>query len=318
MKNLTLAKNKILKAKTIVIAGHINPDGDSIGSLLSLGCGLKKLHKRVYMISCDGVPKRYRFLPGADRVLKKITIKPDLGIAVDCGSNEILGDNFKSLEKAKEILVIDHHEFRRPFGDVRLVDPNAASVGEIVYKLLRHMGVNVTKDIAENILTSIIVETNSFKLPNVRPETFSICSKLVDKGMDYYKLVDNVYWSKNRASVLLTGICLSRCKFLLNNKIAWSVVRHKDFDRAGGKDEDVDAVADEIRSIKGVKIVVLFRENSGNKLRVSLRSKDKINVASVAEAFGGGGHYDIAGCSIPNNSKSIRKLLKLTQELFKE
>lgn len=316
MNNLEKAKQKILQAKTIAISGHINPDGDSIGALLSLGLGLKKLGKRVYMISIDGLPKRYKLLPGAGRILKKIDKPLDLAIAVDCGSEELLGKTLDVFKKAKDILEIDHHEFRKPFGTLSLVDNNAAAVGEVIYMLLKELNIAITKDIAQNILTSIIVETNSFRLPSVRPYTFDICSELVKNGVNFYKLVDMVFWSESRETAILTGICLSRCKFIKNSRIVWSIVRKKDFDSARGKDEDVDAVADRMRSIKGVEIVVLFREKKHNKLRVSLRSKGKINVAKVAEYYNGGGHYDVAGCFIPNNSKSIKKLLFLTQQLL--
>lgn len=316
MQGFNRARKKILEAKDIVIASHINPDGDSIGSLLSLGLGIEKLGKRVYMICQDDIPKRYDFLPGANRIIKKVKKRCDLAIAVDCSNKEILGKTYNIFKRARCILAIDHHEFRRPFGNIRLIDVKAAAVGELIYTLLDKLGVDITSRIAQNILTSIIVETNSFKLPNIRSFTFDVCAELMKKNIDFYHLADKVYWSITRESTVLSGICLSRCKFLKNGKIAWSIVRKKDFYKTKGKDEDVDAVANQIRSIKGVKIAVLFREKDKKQLRVSLRSKGKINVASVTEAYGGGGHFDIAGCYIPNNSKSVRKFLNLTKNLL--
>ena len=309
-------KNKILKAKNIIISGHVNPDGDSIGSLLSLGLGLEKLGKNVYMVSVDGVPKRYRFLPGAGRIKRHIDKPVDLAIAVDCSNKEILGPTYKIFKNAKDILDIDHHEFKRPFGNLFLVDYKAAAVAELVYLLLGELKIDIDKDIAEDLLTSIIVETNSFRLPSVRPLTFEICKELLKKGVDFYKLVDMVFWSRTKESAILTGICLTRCKFIEGNRLAWSIIRKKDFDLIRGEDEDIDGAADEIRSIQGVEIVVLFREKSDKSLRVSLRSKDKINVASIAEYYKGGGHFDIAGCSIPNNQKSIRELLDMAKGLL--
>lgn len=136
------------------------------------------------------------------------------------------------------------------------------------------------------------------------------------RGVNFYKLVDMVFWSRSKESAILSGICLSRCKFTDNSRITWSVVTKKDFDLVKGKTEDVDAVADEMRSIQGVEIAALFRQESKNSLRVSLRSKDRINIASIAEYYGGGGHFDVAGCSIPNNRKSIRELLIRAQRLL--
>lgn len=314
MNNLKAIAGKILKAKNILISGHINPDGDSIGSLLSLGLGLEKLGLRVYMLSIDGVPKRYLLLPGAKRIIKKFKKPVDLAISVDCGDRELLGKAFDIFKKAKLILEIDHHEFRKPFGDILYVDKKAGSVGEIIYILLKELGVKMDRDIAENLLTSIVVETNSFRLPNVRPLTFEICAEMIKLGVDFHKLVEMVFWNETMESAVLGGICLGRCKFIQGGRIAWSIVRKKDFNLAKGKDEDVDAVCDEMRSIKGVDIAILFREKSKKTLRVSLRSKGKINIAKIAEHYGGGGHFDVAGCHISNNPRTIKELLDMAKK----
>ena len=167
----------------------------------------------------------------------------------------------------------------------------------------------MTKEIAENLLTSIIVETNSFRLPATSYFTFKLCSDLAKTGVDFADLTKGVYWAKTKESAILSGICLSRCRFLRDSRIAWSLARQRDFRTVKGKDYDIDAVASEMCAIEGVEIAVLFREKSKRTLRVSLRSKGRINVAGVAEKYNGGGHSDIAGCYIPNNKKSMRELL---------
>ncbi|MDD4182822.1 MAG: DHH family phosphoesterase [Candidatus Omnitrophica bacterium] len=316
MANFKQAVESIREAKSIVISCHINPDGDAIGSLLSLGLGLIAFGKKVYMISEDGVPKKYRRLPGAGRIKRTIDKKCDLAISVDCSAKDVLGKNFeKVFVPAKKILEIDHHDFRRPFGDVSLIDNGAAAVGEITFTLLNKLNITITEKIAENILTSIIVETDSFRLPKVRPFTFRVCEYLVNRGVNYYKLADMIFWSKSKEAAILSGLALSRCKFLKNGRIGWSIIKRKDFERIKGKEEDADAVADEIRSIHDVRITILLREND-NALRVSLRSKGKINVARLAEHYGGGGHFDVAGCHIPNNKKAINDLFSRAKKLL--
>lgn len=314
MNNLELISEKILKAGEIVIASHVNPDGDSIGSLLSLGLGLERLGKKVHLVCQDDLPRKYRLLPGANRVVKKIYAGCDLAIAVDCSNKEILGKVFEIFEKAGDILEIDHHEARRPFGNLQLIDAKAAAVGELVYLLLNKLGVVIDEEIAQNILTSIIVETNSFRLPNVRPSTFELSAGLSGIVKDYQKLTDVVYWSKTRESVILSGICLTRCKFLNNGRVVWSIIRKKDYASVKGEDADVDEVADLMRSIEDVRIAVLFREQNKDHLRVSLRSKGE-NVAAIAEFYNGGGHFDVAGCTIFNNKKSIENLLAQLKKL---
>ncbi|MFA5008075.1 MAG: DHH family phosphoesterase [Candidatus Omnitrophota bacterium] len=316
LENLTKATKAILQAKIIAISCHINPDGDAIGSLLSLGLGLESLGKKVYMLSEDGVPKKYRRLSGAKRIKKTTDKICDLAISVDCSAKDVLGNNFEKVFKpAKKILEIDHHEFRRPFGDVAIIDKNAAAVGEIIFILLQKLNIKITSEVAENILTSLIVETDSFRLPKVRAFTFKVCEYLVDAGVNYPKLADMIFWSKSKETAILSGLALSRCQFFKSGKIAWSIIKRKDFQKIKGKEEDVDAVADEMRSIHDVRITILLREN-GNALRVSLRSKGKINVAKLAEHYGGGGHFDVAGCYIPNNKKAINGLFNKAKKLL--
>jgi phosphoesterase RecJ-like protein len=317
MKNINQAVAAIRKAKSIVIASHRDPDGDTLGSLLALGLGLRRIGKKVYMVSVDGVPRRYERLPGAGKIVKTTNKKCDLAVAIDCDDREVLGKAFKIFQKAKQILDIDHHEFRTPFGDINLVDYRAAAVGEIIYNILNKLKIRITTDIAQNILTSIIVETNSFLLPETSAATFKICSELMQKGINFHKLTEMIYWSKTKEEVLLSGICLERCKFLERGKIAWSMITKKDFDRVGGKDEDVDAVADDIRAIKTAKIVLVFREKSKDILRVSLRSKGKYNVANLAAKYGGGGHFDVAGCRVPNTKKTVNRMLTDAKKLLK-
>lgn len=311
------AKELIMKARNIVIAGHINPDGDCIGSLLALGLGIEQLGKNVHMVSYDGVPELYRFLPGADRVIKKTSVHPDLAIAVDCGSRELLGKTFDTFSKAKCVLEIDHHHFREPFGDASFVDHEAAAVGELVYKLLRELAVPITREVAMNILTSLIAETHSFRLPNVKPFTFELCARLVRTGIDLSQLAETVFWSKSKEAVIISGLCLSRCKFRRKGEIAWSTARRKDFDKMKAKDEHVQTVPGDMLSIKGVQVALFFKEEKTGSLRVSMRSKGKVNVADLARSFGGGGHFDSAGCVIPNSRDAMMDVLNRAEDLLK-
>ena len=308
---------KIKKSHFIVISCHVNPDGDCIGSMLALALGLSSIGKRVYMVSGDGVPLIYRKLPGADKVRKKIGKVPDMAIAVDCNAKEMVGRPFQAMRKAKYILEIDHHEYRKPFGNLFLIDTKAAAVGELVYRLLDYMKISITKDIAQNLLTSIIVETNSFRLPVVRAHTFTICAHLLTTGVDFSKLSELIYWSKTREAAILSGIGMSKLKFIKKGKIAWSMITKRDFSRVRGKVEDADSVANDILSINTVKIAILFREEDAGLLRVSIRSKDGINVASVAYKYGGGGHFDSAGCYITNKKEARAALIRAAKDLLK-
>ena len=163
-------------------------------------------------------------------------------------------------------------------------------------------------------MTSIIVETNSFRLPMVRPLTFTVCAQLMKTGLDFHKLSELIYWSKTEAAARMLGVCLSRSRLFHNGRIIWSMALKKDLKRFKAREEDVDSAANELLSVKGVEAAVFFREQGKRLLRVSLRSKGKINVASIAEEYKGGGHFDAAGCLIPNHKNARDQLLNLIRE----
>lgn len=303
------------QADQILIASHINPDGDTIGSLLGLGLGLLSLDKHVTMVSPDGVPGRYKFLPGSDLVLTDLKAKVDLAIAVDCGSIKQLGSFGKKFLMAKETYQVDHHDFADSFCKYLVVDANAAAVGEIVYEILKELNVEITPMIATNIMTSIIVDTGSFRYSNIRGRTFRICANLLDKGVDLKHLVEQAYWKKSETTVRLEALCVDRMKFERNGKVVWTLIRQPDFKKVNGIMADVDAVADDLRSIEGVKVAALFREDERGQLRVSLRSEASINVAQVAKQFGGGGHYNSAGFITEYSKSTINKVIKILSSL---
>ncbi len=220
------ATRRIMRARTLAVTGHTHPDGDSIGSMLGLGLGLESLGKKVFYVSQDGVPAKYRYLPGARKVVTGLSHDVELGLAVDCSTPRMMGEATGLPEHSRAIIGIDHHQFRKPFG-FEVVDTGAAAVGELVYLLLWTMKAPISRQIAENLLTSIIVETNSFRLPKVRPFTFALCAELLKTGVDFRGLVNTVYWKRSRASVLLLGRCLERARFMKRNRLIWSVLKKK-------------------------------------------------------------------------------------------
>ena len=307
--DLKRAAECIRKAKTILIAGHINPDGDTIGSLLALGQGLSRINKDVVMVSQDGVPDRYRNLPEAHRVLTEYHQGRDLAIAVDCGAVELLGTTQEAFGLSRQVLQIDHHEVGNQFGDLLLIDSTLPAVGEGIYHLLKTLGVEIDGNIAKCLLTSIVVETNSFRLPNVTDGTFQICAELLTKGINFSEFVQEIFWKKDATACRLFGLSLSRVVLDCGGKLAWSVIRQDDFRDMEGKESDVDDVTDAIRTIEGVWVSVFFRELKNGQYRVSMRSKGPVNVAHIAEKFGGGGHWDAAGCKLSSGDRALETLL---------
>ena len=303
------AAEEIRGANKVVIVSHVNPDGDTIGCQLALGLALIMIGKKVTLLCQDPIPTRFQFLPGSELILSQSTEIADVAIAMDCGSAKQLGKIRPIFSRAKKTIQIDHHDFGIAFAKLLVLEEDASAVGEIVYELIRALKFKITPAIATCLLTSIIVDTGSFRFSNIRPKTFDICGKLIKEGVDLQQLIEASYWQKSRVTAKLSGHCMLNAQFSKDGSIAWVTVYQRDFKNFGAILSDVDPVADDLRSIEGVKIAAVFRETVGRRFRVSLRAAYGINVAVVAKIFGGGGHHNAAGCVIRNSQKERQRLL---------
>ncbi|MBI3252793.1 MAG: bifunctional oligoribonuclease/PAP phosphatase NrnA [Candidatus Omnitrophica bacterium] len=306
----------IEKAERILVASHVNPDGDTLGCLLALGLALLRMEKKVTLVCQDGIPSRFQFLPGSELIVSGTSERADVAIAVDCGSVRQLGKKVAPIFfKAKTTVQVDHHDFGQAFGKIQVLEDEASAVGEIVYELIQAIGVEVTPAIAVCLLTSIVIDTGSFRFSNIRAKTFDICSRLVKTGVDLRHLIEESYWIKSRSAVKLSSYGLLNADYSRSGEIAWTVLRKKDFVRYLAKTSDADSVADDLRLVEGVKIAAVFREMENGKWRVSLRSRHGINTGNVARLFGGGGHHNSAGCIIGKSEREKRKLLDELEKL---
>ncbi len=299
----------IKKSRTIILACHMNPDGDAIGSMLGLGFALNRLGKSVVMLCSDKIPQRYQGLPGVYRIKQQCHEPADLAISIDCGDIYQLAKIQDIFKQSERIVEIDHHVYRTRFGDVQLVDTQVCSVGEIVFLLLKELKISLDKRIAECLLTSALVETLSFSRQDVSKMTFEICSQLMRTGINFRAISDRYYWRKKPSTIQLSGLCLSRIEMRAKDRLVWSIIYRPDFEKFKGYQEDVDAAADDMMLIENIKVAVLFREIENNMLRVSLRSRDGVDVGYLATLYGGGGHPDVAGCRIHNNPKTIERFI---------
>lgn len=317
-KNLKVIAGLIKKNHEIILACHMNPDGDALGSMLGLGIALLKMKKKVVMLCPDKVPQRYISLPFADRIRQSHPKPANLAISLDCASMAQLPGIEKVFRQSKCIVEIDHHRYRDQFGDVQLISEQTSSIGEIIFLLLNECEFNIDKRIAECLLTSAIVETSSFSRPEVSEKTFEICAKLVGTGVDFNRVSDRYYWQKSLSAMYLTGLAFSRIKTAYNKKIVWSFIFKKDFKHFNGRQEDVDPVADELLMVENAQISLFFREMDNNMMRVSLRSKGSINVGYLATTYGGGGHDNVSSCRIHKTKTGIERLIRQAALLLQQ
>ncbi len=299
-KPLADAAHAIADAQSVVLACHVNPDGDALGSMLGLALALVALGKDVTCLSEDGVPDILRFLPGAGMITRTTDVPAfDLALVVDSGELARVGETILPLvARARRVVDIDHHVTAGAFGDIRVLNARAASTSEIVYALLGTLGAAITPDIATCLFTGIITDTGSFRFQNVTPNTLQVAAALLEAGAPPAHISEHVFENRTFAATRLLGLALSSLSQTPGGRVVWAHITAKDFRAAGATDQDTEGVVSYVRGVRGADVGILFREMDGNAVRVSLRSREGVNVAEVAARFGGGGHRMASGCTV--------------------
>jgi phosphoesterase RecJ-like protein len=286
-------------AANVLLACHVNPDGDTLGSMLALGLVLEQAGKGVTMVSSDGVPQILAFLPETDRVLITTERRDfDLAIVLDAGEISRVGKNQEAVQSAPRVMDIDHHVTAGAFGDIRLLDAAAAATGEIVYDLLLALDAEITQPIAECLLCALLTDTGSFRFMNVTPRTMALAGEFIARGASPNTIAENVFENKPFAAQKLLGRALESLQRTADGRIAWAHVTKEDFAEFQATDEATEGIINSVRAVQGTEVALLFREMPTGKLRVSLRARAPYDVATVAARFGGGGHRLASGCTM--------------------
>jgi phosphoesterase RecJ-like protein len=302
-----------------LISTHVNPDGDALGSQLALYSALKDMGKSVKVVNLDPVPWIYRFLPfseAVERHEKGRYYQPSYLIVLDAGGFERIGkDLAKMIRPRKGIVNIDHHSESLPFGDLNLIDPNSCATSEIILHLIRLMDLPLGRERAICLYTGIMTDTGGFRFPNTTPGCLRAAAELVEEGVDVQKIYEAVYETTTYGRVKLLGEILSTISLDESGRIAWMCVTEEMFRRTGTGREDLEGFINHARAIVGVEVAMLFVELDSNRTKVSLRSKNGLNVAKIAALFGGGGHEKAAGCTV---ELPMRETVKVLLEAVKE
>jgi phosphoesterase RecJ-like protein len=328
MKKMMKISTKLLdvfrKHDSFLITGHINPEGDSIGSSLALALGLKKLGKRdVVVISSDPVPEILRFLPSSGTIRKRPPRRRfDVVCLVDCNSPDRTGFDSFNAEKS---VVIDHHILPRekmnaPFyrsAAAMLIDHESAAAGVLVYKVLTAMKIPIDRNIATCLYTALLVDTGGFRYSNTDGDALRIAAELVDAGASPWSISREIHESIPYRSMKLLGVSLSTIG--MDGRISWMKTTRSMLKKTGTTAEDTEDFVDFPRKVKDVEVAVFFREDGRGRYKISLRSKGKANVQKVAESFGGGGHAAAAGCKVKGSYEEVRmKVFRAVRKALRE
>jgi phosphoesterase RecJ-like protein len=312
---LATLKKALKSARTALVVSHIDPDGDSIGSMICVGMILTGMGINTDLYSQDGVPRIYRFLPGVEKVKNeaRADLHYDLLIAVDSSDIKRLGDRFSPKEIANIIINIDHHPDNSKYGNINYVE-KSSSTAEMVFKLTKYLKVEVTKPMAENLYVALITDTGNYRYENTSFATFAMAGELLQAGLDTHEITTKIYDTKSIASIRIHALALSTLETSPDRKVAWVCVTQEMMEKVGAKGEDLVGLVDVIRSIEGVEVAILFRQEH-DKVKVNFRSKEKVNVSEIAKRFGGGGHIRAAGAILEDTVENVKK--KVVPEVLK-
>ena len=292
------------------IVSHTSPDGDSMGSMLSLYSILQQNNKRVDMFLDDVLPERYSFLPFSKAIQPFLESKNyDCVFALDCGDPERLGKCKEIINKAIVVVNIDHHISNYMYGTINVLDINASSAGEILYDIFMDNNYEINKDTAECLYTSILTDTGGFKYSNTTSKTFKIVGELINTGIDFPKIYSSIYDRKSIGQVKLMSRVVSTLEMALDDRVSLLSMFPSMLKESGANEEDASEFINISRDIDGVEVAVFIKEKENQSFRISLRSKNVVDVRRIAESFGGGGHTRAAGCTIDGNYDRVKTLL---------
>ena len=287
--------NQIGRRQKFICTSHARPDGDAVGSALACCQILRSMGKQANVVLSDGVPGIYRPLPYADSVLRGVEQAPDADAAIILECDGIARTKLTGLDK-HYLINIDHHDTARPFGHVNWIDPNACATAEMIFRLARQAGVKISPEVATCLYTAVLTDTGSFCFTGTTERTFALAQELVRCGADPVKIAHSVYFSTQLSKMRLLGEAL--CTLHKDGSLAWMNVTHRTMELCDSQEEDCEGLVNYALAIEGIEVALFFREQADGRFRVSLRSKGAINVAKVAETFGGGGHSCASGCAI--------------------
>lgn len=308
-----------------LVVSHVQPDGDAISSTVAIGWLLEKLGKSYTMLNEGPVPSRLRYLWHSGEI---VTIENDERpqrqfrnvICVDCADYSRVGNRGKEwIADGADILNIDHHPTNDGYGRVNLLKFHAAATAEIIIELIDVLAFPIDRDVATAIYTGILTDTGGFRYSNTSPDVMSIASRLLQAGVNGPELAELLLERMSFGQMQMIQRGLSRLAFSEDKKIGWLWVTSEDLSDTGATNEDLEGLVNYPRNIEGVEVGLLFKENGQASVKVSMRSAGTVNVAAVAQHFGGGGHVRAAGCRLTEPlSEAITNVVNVVQKALNE
>src|ERR1700722_9579569 len=287
--------SSIARADHLLVTAHARPDGDAAGSLLACWMILQRMGKQADMVLFDRVPHIYRSLPCAALIKRSSHVEGDYDCVILLECDGMPRSRLTGLEN-RSLINIDPHTSGRAFANVNWIDSNACAVAEMVYQLAFAAGIEITPEMATCLYTAMLSDTGSFCYEGTDAHTFELARNLVRYGADPVRIAREVYFSNPLSKMLLLGAALANLHH--DGRLAWLWISENDMERTHAVEEDCEGIVNYAIGITGIEVAVFLRELRDHQVRLSLRSKGRVNVATIAERFGGGGHENASGCTL--------------------
>ena len=302
---MTKLETMIDQAGKIVILGHVNPDGDCVGSCLAVYNYIKEWNSsKTVTVRLERLPSKFSYLSGFDAIETEAGEETyDLCICLDSSDEERLGDFKSCFDRSAKTICIDHHITNRGYAQENVIDGHASSACEVVYGQLDES--RISKHVAECIYTGIIHDTGVFKYSNTSRKTMEIAGRMMEKGIDFGTIIDGSFYKKTYMQSQILGRALLESITFLDGRCIFSVVRKKDMDFYGVEKSDLDGIVDQLRVIDGIECAIFLYEIGIHQFKVSLRSNSIVDVSRIAAYFGGGGHVRAAGCTMSGSVHDV-------------
>ena len=297
----------IRSRQRFVLSSHSRPDGDSIGSQLAMVYALRALGKHAIAVNADAAPPPLMQFPGVPDIKIAPAVEDEFDAAIIMECSDLARTGVSGLDRSF-VINIDHHPGNTGFGQLMWFDSAAAACGEMVFDLVKALGVPLSREIATHIYLAILTDTGSFHYSSISPRTFEICRETLEAGVDPVLVARNVYDSNSMGRLKLFGAVLSAMQIDATGRIAIVYLDHDMAREAGGTYEDTEGLINLPLTVKEIEAVVFFKQIEGEQYRVSMRSKGDIDVGGVAKTFGGGGHKNAAGCTVSGAIDALQKL----------
>lgn len=312
------AAEMLLTMDNILILAHENPDGDAVGSASALCMALRAAGKTTY-VNIEDISKIDAYLIASLTVPENYV--PSFIVAVDTADSKMLGIKGTTAQKDSHItLCIDHHVSNLFYAENTCLDDKAAAAAEVIFEIIRFMGVTLTKELAERIYVGVATDTGCFRYGNTTPKTLRIAAELADTGIDLAAINKVQFETKSLAYAMLEKMAIASMETYFDGKCAMIVVTHDMFVKSGVADSETQPLASLPKQIEGVLVGITMKEKQEGIFRISIRTNSPANASEIARNLGGGGHVMAAGCSFTGSREdAVRTVLAFTkQELMQE